>query len=153
MLIQSQNAFFETLQRSAQNTSPSKPAGSDKQPASTSSQRVGFAQSPKTSLNQVENSLGKGGLKALFSGGSVYQGLSALAEANKTPTGIQPISTTATSAEGGEIPPVPDPQNVVACVDFIQAHKITAGDVLNILNEVKIKCTDKKSNPEFPPGL
>lgn len=147
MLIQSQNAFFENLQRSAQNTSPSKPAGSDSSLSDTSSQRVGFAHSPKTSLNQAENSLGKGGLKAIFSSGSVYQGLSTLAEARNTgPTTVQPVSATEALAEGGEIPPIPDPQNVAACKQFIQAHQITVDDLLSVLNtqEIPVRQTGEK---------
>ncbi len=139
MLIHSQNAFFETLQRlpSTQSSTKTKPAGTESGQTSASSQGTGFAHSPKTSLNQAENSLGKSGLKALFSGGSVYQGLSALAEANKTPTGVQPISTTATLAEGGEIPPIPDLNNIQACTAFIEAHTITASEVLAYLESNK----------------
>ncbi|MBT9546065.1 MAG: hypothetical protein IV090_11800 [Candidatus Sericytochromatia bacterium] len=161
MLIQSQNAFFENLQRSAQNTSPSKPAGSDSSLPDTSSQRVGFAHSPKTSLNQAENSLGKGGLKALFSSGSVYQGLSTLAEARNTgPTTVQPVSATEALAEGGEIPPIPDLNNIQACTAFIEKHTITASEVLaylesdqeTILALKEITFSQQNSNSEFKRG-
>lgn len=152
MLIHSQNAFFETLQRLP--AALSKTANPESGPSGAPSPAEGFNRSPKTSLNQAENSQGKGGFKALFAGVGVYQGLSALADAPKTgPTAAIPsLSATDTLAEGGEIPPIPDPQNVSACKQFIQAHQITVDDLINVLNTEKIPVRQPGKQLDFQTG-